>query len=63
MVRNGIAGKIAIIGADMTKYGERWDKNQYDLLAEACNGAFKDAGITKDDVDAAWLGVYNLLNQ
>ena len=58
MVRHGIAGKIAIIGADMTKYGERWDKNQYDLLAEACNGAFKDAGITKDDVDAAWLGVF-----
>lgn len=58
MVRHGIKDKVAVIGCEATKYGERWDKNQYDLLAEACDGAFKDAGIVKDDVDAAWLGVY-----
>lgn len=58
MVRHGIANKVAIIGCEMTKYGERWDKSQYDLLNEACEGAFKDAGIVKDDVDAAWLGVF-----
>ena len=58
MVRHGIANKIAIIGCEMTKYGERWDKSQYDLLNEACEGSFKDAGINKDDVDAAWLGVF-----
>ncbi len=58
MVRHGIADKVAIIGCEMTKYGERWDKSQYDLLGDACDGAFKDAGIVKDDVDAAWLGVF-----
>ena len=58
MVRHGIKDKIAIIGCDATKYGERWDKSQFDLLNEACLGAFDDAGIAKDDVDAAWLGVY-----
>ena len=58
MARNGIKDKVAIIGCEATKYGERWDKSQYDLLAEACDGAFKDAGIEKDEVDAAWLGVY-----
>ena len=58
MVRHGIKDKVAIIGCDATKYGELWDKSQYDLLNEACHGAFKDAGIVKDDVDAAWLGVY-----
>ena len=58
MVRRGIADKVAIIGCEMTKYGERWDKNQYDLLAEAVLGATKDAGITKDDIDATWLGVF-----
>ena len=42
----------------MTKYGERWDKSQYDLLAEAVMGATKDAGIQRDDIDAAWLGVF-----
>jgi acetyl-CoA C-acetyltransferase len=58
MVRHGIANKIAIIGAEMTKYGERWDKGQYDLLADACTGAIKDAGIDKSDIDAGWLGVF-----
>ena len=42
----------------MCKYGERWDKNQYDLLAEAATGAIKDAGVNKSDIDAAWLGVF-----
>jgi len=58
MVRHGIKDKVAIIGVEATKYGERWDKSQYDLLSDACEGAFKDAGIVRDDVDAAWLGVY-----
>ena len=60
MARNGIANKIAIVGCEMTKYGEQWDKNQYDLLSEAVIGATKDAGIDKDEIDAAWLGVYFL---
>jgi acetyl-CoA C-acetyltransferase len=58
LVTHGIANKVAIIGCEMTKYGERFDKDQFSLLAEACHGAFKDAGIQKDDVDAAWLGVF-----
>ncbi|GAH08164.1 unnamed protein product, partial [marine sediment metagenome] len=44
----GIRDKVAIIGCDATKFGERWDKNQYDLLFEASRDAFKDAGIQKD---------------
>ena len=35
MVRRGIKDKVAIIGAEATKYGELWDKNQYDLLFES----------------------------
>ncbi len=58
MTRNGIKDQVAIIGADMCKYGERFDKNQYELLVEATEGAFKDAGVTRDDIDAAWLGVF-----
>ncbi|MBD3213095.1 MAG: acetyl-CoA acetyltransferase [Candidatus Lokiarchaeota archaeon] len=58
MVRKGIRDKVAIIGADATKYGELWDYNQYDLLYEAAHGAFDDAGITKDDIDAAWVGIF-----
>ncbi|MGV9171570.1 MAG: acetyl-CoA acetyltransferase [Promethearchaeia archaeon] len=58
MVKHGIKDKVAIIGCDATKYGELWDYNQYDLLYEASHGAFDDAGITKDEVDAAWVGIY-----
>jgi acetyl-CoA C-acetyltransferase len=58
MVKHGIKDKVAIIGCDATKYGERWDKNQYDLLYDASHGAFDDAGITKDEIDAAWVGIY-----
>jgi acetyl-CoA C-acetyltransferase len=58
MARKGIKDKVAIIGCDMTKYGERWDKNQYDLLFEAVQNATKDAGITKDDIDATWVGIF-----
>ena len=58
MVKKGIANQVAIIGCDMTKYGELWNKNQYDLLFEAVQGANKDAGIKKDDIDAAWCGIF-----
>ncbi|MHA1282256.1 MAG: acetyl-CoA acetyltransferase [Promethearchaeota archaeon] len=58
MARNGIKDKVAVIGVEATKYGELWDKSQYDLLHEACVGAMKDAGVDKEEIDAAWLGVY-----
>ena len=54
----GIRDKVAIIGCDASKYGERWDKNQYDLLFEASRGAFNDAGIKKDEIEAAWVGIF-----
>jgi acetyl-CoA C-acetyltransferase len=58
MVTHGIKDKVAVIGCDATKYGELWDKSKEDLLFESTQGAIKDAGINKDEIDAAWLGVY-----
>ncbi|MHA1254221.1 MAG: acetyl-CoA acetyltransferase [Promethearchaeota archaeon] len=58
MGRKGIANKVAIIGADACKFGELFDKSQYDLLFESTHGACKDAGIVKDDIDAAWVGIF-----
>ncbi|MHA1468425.1 MAG: acetyl-CoA acetyltransferase [Promethearchaeota archaeon] len=58
MGRKGIANKVAIIGADAGKFGELFDKSQYDLLFESTHGACKDAGIVKDDIDAAWVGIF-----
>jgi acetyl-CoA C-acetyltransferase len=58
MVKKGIRDKVAIVGCDASKYGERWDANQYDLLYEAVHGALDDAGMKKDEIDAAWVGIF-----
>ena len=55
---NGIRDRVAIIGMGCTRFGERWDVGPEDLMVEAFNEAVKDAGIARDDIDAAWLGVF-----
>ena len=57
-MRRGIKDKVAVIGVDATKFGEHYNRDQYSLLSEAVLGACKDAGITKNEIDAAWLGVF-----
>ncbi|MBD3187731.1 acetyl-CoA acetyltransferase [Candidatus Bathyarchaeota archaeon] len=57
MARKGIKDRIAIIGAGYTKFGERWDKNQEDLLTDAVAEATADAGIEKTDINAGWVGI------
>jgi acetyl-CoA C-acetyltransferase len=50
-----IKDKIAIIGAGCSKFGELWDKDDRDLIIDACYEAFDDAGIEAKDIQAAWL--------
>jgi acetyl-CoA C-acetyltransferase len=52
----GIRDRVAIIGVGCTKFGEMWEKDQEDLLVEAVDEALGDAGLSTDDIDAAWLG-------
>lgn len=54
----GIKDKVAIIGMGCSKFGERWSDGPEELMIEAYNEAIADAGITKDDLGAAWLGVF-----
>src|SRR3954452_7207922 len=56
MASHGIKDRVAIVGMGCTRFAERWDAGTDDLLIEATDDAFKDAGVTKDDVDAYWLG-------
>ncbi len=51
----GIKDKVAILGMGCSKFGERWDKNPDDLLVEGFQEAIADAGIERDQIDAAWL--------
>jgi acetyl-CoA C-acetyltransferase len=52
----GIKDKVAILGMGCAKFGERWDKNPDDLMIEAFTEAIADAGIERDQIQAAWFG-------
>jgi acetyl-CoA C-acetyltransferase len=54
----GIKDKVAIIGMGCSKFGERWDASPDDLMMESYTEAIDDAGITKDDLGMAWMGVF-----
>ncbi|WP_420412745.1 acetyl-CoA acetyltransferase [Roseibium sp.] len=53
---SGIRDKVAILGMGCSRFGERWSDNAEDLMIEAFTEALGDAGIEKNQIDAAWLG-------
>ena len=55
---SGIRDKVAILGMGCSKFGERWDSGPDDLMVEAFDEALADAGIERDRIEAAWLGVF-----
>ena len=56
MSSHGIKDRVAIVGMGCTPFREHWDKGLDDLLLDATAECFASAGMTKDDVDAYWLG-------
>jgi acetyl-CoA C-acetyltransferase len=52
----GIRDKVAIIGMGCSQFGERWDAGSEELMVEAFEEALGDAGIAKEQIEAAWLG-------
>ncbi len=54
----GIRDKVAIVGMGCSRFGERWNCGSDDLMVEAFQEALKDAGIERDRIEAAWLGVF-----
>jgi len=57
-----IKDRVAIVGMGCCKFGERWDTGTEDLLVESTSEAFEDAGITSEDIQAAWLGTQNQMS-
>ena len=51
----GIKDKVAILGMGCSKFGERWDQEADDLMVEAFEEALGDAGVEKNQINAAWL--------
>jgi acetyl-CoA C-acetyltransferase len=57
MASHGIKDKVAIVGMGCTRFGERWESSAADLLVDATEECFASTPeISKDDVDAYWLG-------
>ena len=54
----GIKDKVVIAGMGCSKFGERWSSGPDDLMGEAFEEALQDAGIERDQIEAAWLGVF-----
>ena len=52
----GIKDKVAIIGMGCTHFGERWDMGAEELMVEAFEECLADAGIEKNQIEAAWFG-------
>ncbi|MDP6623352.1 MAG: acetyl-CoA acetyltransferase [Alphaproteobacteria bacterium] len=52
----GIKDKVAVLGMGCSKFGERWEADADDLMIEAFEECIADAGIEKNDIQAAWLG-------
>lgn len=52
----GIKDKVAILGMGCSRFGERWDAGTAELLSEAFEEALADAGIERQQIDAAWYG-------
>lgn len=52
----GIKDKVAILGMGCSRFGERWDVGTEALLAEAFDEALTDAGIGREQIEAAWFG-------
>jgi acetyl-CoA C-acetyltransferase len=51
---SGIRDKVAILGAGCSRFGERWDVGQEELMREAYAEAIAAAGIDPREIEAAW---------
>jgi acetyl-CoA C-acetyltransferase len=57
MSGRGITDRVAVVGMGCTRFGELWDRSTDDLLLDAVGECLAStSGVTKDDVDAYWLG-------
>lgn len=51
---SGIRDRVAILSMGCSRFGERWDAGQEELMREAYTEALVRAGISPKQIDAAW---------
>jgi acetyl-CoA C-acetyltransferase len=57
MSSNGIKDRIAIVGMSCTPFREHFDLSRDDLLIDAADKVLASVGVTKQEIDAYWLGM------
>jgi acetyl-CoA C-acetyltransferase len=57
-MKSGIKDKVVIAGMGCSRFGERWESGPDDLMVEAFEEALADAHVERDQIEAAWLGVF-----
>lgn len=56
MSSKGIRDRVAIVGMGCTTFGEHWSQSIEDLLIDATGQALESASLSRDQIDAYWLG-------
>ena len=51
----GIRDRVAILGMGCSKFGERWNDDAEDIIAEAYAECLRDAGVGTEQIEAAWF--------
>lgn len=52
----GIRDKVAVVAMGCTRFGEHWSSSAEDLLVDATKELFDSTLVSRDDVEAYWLG-------
>jgi acetyl-CoA C-acetyltransferase len=54
-----LSHQVAVIGVGCTKFGDNVDQSLQDMMVEAATAASEDAGVSLDELEAAWLGTFS----
>ena len=57
MSSNGIKDRVAIVGMSCTPFREHFNLSRDDLMIDAADKVLAGVGVTKQDIDAYWLGM------
>ena len=57
MSSNGIKDRVAIVGMSCTPFREHFDRGRDDLLIDAADEVLASVGVSKQDIDAYWMGM------
>jgi len=58
VAQHGLSDRVAIISMGCTRFAEHFDRSADELAVDAVADALDGTGLTRDDIDAYWLGTY-----